>query len=123
MAIPIHWWLGCGCLLVNSFRWLALVFFSFNQHNMLISTLLITRSAALISSHHSSLVNPCKRSGSAFRRYRPGRFAFTPSPRTSRHRLSHGPARLDPRHLVNAQAKLDRFFIYGDSSSDPIYVE
>ena len=24
MAIPIHWWLGCGCLLVNSFRWLAL---------------------------------------------------------------------------------------------------
>jgi hypothetical protein len=25
MAIPIHWWLGCGCL-VYSFRWLALAF-------------------------------------------------------------------------------------------------
>lgn len=26
MAIPIHWWRGCGCLLVNSFRWLTPTF-------------------------------------------------------------------------------------------------
>ena len=26
LSIPIHWGLGCGCLLVYSFRWLALVF-------------------------------------------------------------------------------------------------
>jgi hypothetical protein len=38
MTIPIHWWLGCGCHLVNSFRWLALVSLSSNQLNMLIST-------------------------------------------------------------------------------------